>query len=848
MRKRDLTSRIRREPLTVSLCSFPRNKCWEQNSSVSEQSPASHDVSFPSCVSSSSLSYNSLTHTRLRLTSSFSSRNKQNTLSSEANMKPKKMRRSLASLPSSSLPSVIPTSSSSVLIVLCSFLLLQLPSLTSCASFPGSADHRTLHPFSSSSLSSPSSSSHSSSDEIETLNWNPQSSLCDRLTEEGLGMESKEIPDSSISASSSYNEKSVGPLFSRLNSDASGGAWCPHSQLDIETSGSEWIQVNLTDRFVITAVSTQGRFGHGMGVEFVEEYWLEYSRDYGMTWFKWKDRKGTYILKANTDTNTIKKNSLDLPVVGANMIRIVPFSQYMRTVCLRFEIHGCPFKEDAPIEYSMPDGFFGGRFGDLIDDSYDGLRSKSGVLSKGMGQLFDGIKGHENYKINAGFEWIGWKAGNDSLDIDFVFPSYRNLTSATFHVHNLFRKSVEVFSSARVFFSFDGKHWSQAPLEFEYMPDHMIEAPRDVVIHLHHKIAKYVKFSLKFASKWLLMSEASFDATSVSSDYSPNLQDLESAAVPKKLLKPRLHVKGYSIYSIFIFIGIGLLALSVSGVLTVIAYRFWLRGRKWRSKNSKKNNFYSVDVDFFTSRGDGNHPGQRFIGEAVSTPVYCEPEFNGLTPGQLQDSYRIRRTPGTSVIGSTGVIATIPGRVTKIFESATASNASDNNTRYNRVPIIAESVSNSRAFGRNTNSGSTIDSRHSSSSSHNDWRSSSRNSSTHTRTDHEYAVPDVIYKDSTTGSTVIQTSRLISNPLQDAVDGLNALKGTLPGANSSSSVNNTRNNSRAATLIHQHQQIHLTPNRQTHSPLHQKTYAFEPMMERTLSFKNNKYNNGSCNL
>jgi hypothetical protein len=670
------------------------------------------------------------------------------------------------------------------------------------------------------------------------------------LTEEPLGMESKEIPDSAISASSSYNEQSVGPLFSRLNTDVSGGAWCPQTPLDLEKSGTEWIQVNLTNRFVVTGISTQGRFGNGVGIEYVQEFWIEYSRNQGQTWIKWKDRKGISLLKGNSDTYSVKKNILDLPIIGANMMRIVPFSNDMRTVCLRFEIHGCPFKEDSPIEYKMPDGFFGGRFGDLIDDSYDGSRSNSGILYGGLGQLFDGIKGHENSKINGGFEWIGWKAGNDSIDIEFIFPSYRNLTSATFHVHNLFRKSVEVFSSARVFFSFDGQTWSHSPLEFEYMPDHMIEAPRDVVIHLHHKIAKYVKFSLKFASKWLLMSEVNFDATSVPSDYTPNPQDLESSSVPKKIFRPRVHGKGYSIYSILIFIGIGLLALSLAGVFTVCAYRFWLRGRKWRSKNSNKNNFYSVDVDFITAAGSSSHPGQRFLPE--SAPVYCEPDhqYQGLMQGR-QDSYRVRRGPGTSVIGSAGVIATIPGRVTKIFETASPSSSSSANNsdqRYNRVPIIPES---SRPFGRNANSGSTIDSRNSSSSSHNDWRSSSRNSS-NTRTDHEYAVPDVVYKDTTMGSTLIQTSRLISNPLQDAVDSLNALKGTLPGGNSSpeSSSSSSGPNRATTTIIHpNHQQIHLqTRHHQPHSPLHQKTYAFEPMIERSLSFKNNKYNNGSCNL
>jgi len=29
--------------------------------------------------------------------------------------------------------------------------------------------------------------------------------------------------------------------------------------------------------------------------------------------------------------------------VGANVIRILPYSQHLRTVCLRLELHGCAY-------------------------------------------------------------------------------------------------------------------------------------------------------------------------------------------------------------------------------------------------------------------------------------------------------------------------------------------------------------------------------------------------------------------------------------------------------------------------------------------------------------------------
>lgn len=81
----------------------------------------------------------------------------------------------------------------------------------------------------------------------------------------------------------------------RLNKELSGGAWCPSQQLSALNSGLEWIQVNLTARHVITAVATQGRFGNGMGVEFTEHYWVEYTRDLGKTWHKWKSKDGVHV-------------------------------------------------------------------------------------------------------------------------------------------------------------------------------------------------------------------------------------------------------------------------------------------------------------------------------------------------------------------------------------------------------------------------------------------------------------------------------------------------------------------------------------------------------------------------
>ncbi|CAG2159336.1 unnamed protein product [Oppiella nova] len=358
-----------------------------------------------------------------------------------------------------------------------------------------------------------------------------KSNLCAEMGgPKALGMESGVISDVDITASSSYNQQSVGPQNGRLNREISGGAWCPSKQLNSVFSGSEWIQVDLKDKFVITGVGTQGRFGNGDGVEYVEEYWLEYSRDNGTNWSKWSGIDGNHKLPGNMDTYTVVKNDLSHPLVGINLIRIVPFAGHQRTICMRFELFGCR-QNSLPVRYSMPDGFKSSKFGDLVDMTYDGNRDNNGYLNGGIGQLVDGIKGDDNYKVNHVFEWIGWRSNgevNDGVQIIFEFNGLENFTSATFHCHNLYKQDMEVFSAAKIWFSFDGKIWSKKPLEFSYMADNAIDRARDVVIHLHHRIGKFAKFDLKFAKKWILISEVSFKSSAIKSNYTQSYTHLEA--------------------------------------------------------------------------------------------------------------------------------------------------------------------------------------------------------------------------------------------------------------------------------------------------------------------------------
>lgn len=72
----------------------------------------------------------------------------------------------------------------------------------------------------------------------------------------------------------------------RLRKETAGGAWCPKSQ--IERGIREWLQVDLPGPHVITGVQSQGRYDHGRGQEYVEEYTLEYRRPGFAEWRRYK--------------------------------------------------------------------------------------------------------------------------------------------------------------------------------------------------------------------------------------------------------------------------------------------------------------------------------------------------------------------------------------------------------------------------------------------------------------------------------------------------------------------------------------------------------------------------------
>ncbi|CAG2170471.1 unnamed protein product, partial [Oppiella nova] len=426
----------------------------------------------------------------------------------------------------------------------------------------------------------------------------------------------------------------------RFNLDKSGGAWCPHAQLSADTSGHEWIEVSLGDRHVVTGVATQGRYGNGYGVEFVEEYWIEYSRDNGTTWIRWKSTEGNHLLEGNVDTLNAVEHELDVPIVGANRIRLYPYSKHLRTVCLRFELYGCPY--DGPVAYSMPNGVKGSRFGDLMDTTYDGLITDGGHLSGGVGQLVDGIKGLDNYKINKAFEWIGWQNSNKSVEIVFDFESVHNFTTTSINCHNSFTRDVRVFSSALIWFSIDGVKWSNVPIKYSYQSDHTLERPRDVIIHLQYRIGRYVKMSFRFGAQWLHISEIAFDSQSLVNstanitqlfDFDDNLGLISNLSVNNNSLSPMATQDFDQTTMKYSLLIITLVTLSVVVLMVVSSFMM-------RAYQTRKGNVFREISD--TDLESENQTVTMKDIPKITTPqtlLYCEPK--DMSPTEEEAEYAV---------------------------------------------------------------------------------------------------------------------------------------------------------------------------------------------------------------
>jgi len=152
----------------------------------------------------------------------------------------------------------------------------------------------------------------------------------------------------------------------------------------------------------------------------------------------------------------------------------------------------------------------------LGDDTYDGkYLPETNMLINGLGQLSDGITGSEDMSLIDGRQpWVGWSNdSNTHVTIIFQFDYLRQMNRVTIHTNNVFSKQISIFKTAVITFSLNGERTSYSnAIISEQNRDEIFEIARPILIQLNNHIAKYVRLDLYFDSKWLLISEITFDS------------------------------------------------------------------------------------------------------------------------------------------------------------------------------------------------------------------------------------------------------------------------------------------------------------------------------------------------
>ncbi|XP_031566955.1 coagulation factor V-like [Actinia tenebrosa] len=142
-----------------------------------------------------------------------------------------------------------------------------------------------------------------------------------------LGMESKAIPDSSITASSmwgSITAPSRGRLYMKKVGRYCGGWSTSYNSV------SQWFQVDLGEVTKITDIATQGRVSPHYD-QWVKSYSLQYSTN-GRRFANYQKGK---VFKGNSDQNTVVKHALIPPII-ARFIRVRPKTWRMH-ISMRME-------------------------------------------------------------------------------------------------------------------------------------------------------------------------------------------------------------------------------------------------------------------------------------------------------------------------------------------------------------------------------------------------------------------------------------------------------------------------------------------------------------------------------
>ncbi|XP_053435824.1 coagulation factor VIII isoform X1 [Nycticebus coucang] len=149
-----------------------------------------------------------------------------------------------------------------------------------------------------------------------------------------LGMESKEISDSQITASSYLTNMFAtwAPSQARLHLQGRTNAWRPQVN-----NPKEWLQVDFQKTIKVTGITTQG-VKSLLTSMYVKEFLISSSQD-GQRWTLFFQNGKVKVFQGNQDSFTPVVNSLDPPLL-TRYIRIHPQS-WVNQIALRLEVLGC---------------------------------------------------------------------------------------------------------------------------------------------------------------------------------------------------------------------------------------------------------------------------------------------------------------------------------------------------------------------------------------------------------------------------------------------------------------------------------------------------------------------------
>ncbi|KAM4807989.1 contactin-associated protein-like 4 [Rhinophrynus dorsalis] len=150
------------------------------------------------------------------------------------------------------------------------------------------------------------------------------------------GQLASSLPQSYFSSSSELSSShSAG--FARLNRRDGAGGWSP-----LITNRYQWLQVDLGERFEITAIATQGKYGSS---DWVTGYLLMFS-DTGRNWKQYHQEESISEFIGNTNADSVVHYKLQNHI-HARFLRFAPLKWNQNgRIGMRIEIYGCTYRSD----------------------------------------------------------------------------------------------------------------------------------------------------------------------------------------------------------------------------------------------------------------------------------------------------------------------------------------------------------------------------------------------------------------------------------------------------------------------------------------------------------------------